>query len=175
MVREYGVRPSLLVVGKGFSGGEYAASRILFDARMDSLPQVVALVTNGQEELASLAYLITMRWAEANAEATRAVGEYYFSRLQDLARDYRRHVAAVQGCRHLAALCCHGLEDAKAFASRLVAGGVDISVQTYKAACPPAALTKLPLIAGSDAVDMLVSRMDAALRGLDSKTEDQGR
>ena len=57
-------------VGKGFPGGEYPASRILFNDRMDDhLPQFGALVTNGQEELASLAYLITMRWAAASIAA----------------------------------------------------------------------------------------------------------
>ena len=45
----------------------------------------------------------------------------------------------------------------------LVDGGLDISVQTYKADCPPVALTKLPLIAGHEAVDMVISRMAEAL------------
>ena len=69
MFREYGIKPTFLAVGKGIPGGEYSASRILFNAEMDSLPQFGALVTNGQEELASLAYLMTMRWAEANARS----------------------------------------------------------------------------------------------------------
>ena len=61
--REYGLRPSFVAIGKGFPGGEYPASRVLFSAAFDSLPQFGALVTNGQEELAALAYLVTMRWA----------------------------------------------------------------------------------------------------------------
>jgi len=167
MYREYGLRPSFVVAGKGFPGGEFPASRIIFTAEMDTLPQFAALVTNGQEELASLACLITMRWAEANAAVTEAVGEHYEARLRGLVRAYPRLFDRFEGRRHLAALCFRRIETAKAFARTLSDGGLDISVQSYKADCPPAALTKLPLIAGRDAVDFVVSRMDAALAGLD--------
>jgi len=163
---EYGVRPNLVVLGKGIPGGEYSGSRIIFDAGMDSLPQFGSLVTNGQEELASLAYLITMRWAAANADVTRAVGDDYEAKLRDLADANPRLLASAQGSRHMGALHFHDLPVAQAFVKRLVAGGLDISVQTYKADCPPAALTKLPIIAGRDAVEMVVARMAEALRKL---------
>jgi acetylornithine/succinyldiaminopimelate/putrescine aminotransferase len=166
LYREYGIRPNIVAIGKGFPGGEYAASRVLFDATMDVLPQFGALVTSGQEELASLTYLVTLRWAEANREVTRAVGDGYQAQLRGLVGRYPQHLAGVEGCRHMASLCFHDLGKAKAFAARLVGGGIDISVQEYKADCPPMALTKLPLIAGHEAVAMLVARMDAALRRL---------
>ncbi|HUT25253.1 MAG TPA: aminotransferase class III-fold pyridoxal phosphate-dependent enzyme [Sumerlaeia bacterium] len=166
MFREYGVRPTFVAVGKGFPGGEYPASRILFNSRMDCLPQFGALVTNGQEELASLAYLITMRWAEANADVTRAVGDYYEERLRALASDHSSLLDRFEGSRHMGALFFHEIDAAKAFVARLVAGGIDISVQAYKAACPPAALTKLPLTAGCEAADFIVARMGEALRKL---------
>jgi 4-aminobutyrate aminotransferase-like enzyme len=163
MFREYGVMPAFIAVGKGFPGGEYCASRILFGSEYDNLPQFGALVTNGQEELASLAYLITMRWAQANAKVTSAVGEYYESRLRDLAAKHKQLIAAIEGRRHLAGIYFHDLAPARKFAETLNAGGLDISVQTYKAGCPPSALTKLPLIAGYEVVDFVVSRMERAL------------
>ncbi|MCE5328263.1 MAG: aminotransferase class III-fold pyridoxal phosphate-dependent enzyme [Planctomycetaceae bacterium] len=166
MFREYGLKPSLVVIGKGFSGGEYAASRLLIDKSLDRLPQFGALVTNGQEELASLAYLVTMRWAAANAAVTAAVGDYYQSRLRDLAERYPRLISTVEGSRHLASVYFHDLEPVKRFVATLAEGGLDISVQTYKAACPPGALTKLPLIADARVVDLVISRMDAALKSL---------
>jgi len=166
MYREYGLEPTLVVVGKGFPGGEYPASRIIFRAGIDCLPLFGALVTNGQEELASLAYLITIRWAEENSAVTRAVGESYEAKLHDLVGKYPEHLAAIEGRRHMGAVYFHELDKAKAFVKLLVDGGVDISVQAYKAECPPGALTKLPLIAGHEAADMVVSRMDQALRQL---------
>ncbi|NQT19755.1 MAG: aminotransferase class III-fold pyridoxal phosphate-dependent enzyme [Planctomycetes bacterium] len=166
MYREYGLRPTFAVVGKGIPGGEYAASRIIFSAGMDYLPQFGALVTNGQEELASLAYLVTMRWAEENSDVTAAVGEYYEAALRELIAKYPQHVSELEGRRHMASIYFHELDKAKAFVKRLVDGGLDISVQAYKANCPPGALTKLPLIAGYDAVDMVLSRMDKAFEEL---------
>ena len=79
-----------MAVGKGFPGGEYPASRLIFSAVLDCMPQFGALVTNGQEELASLAYLITMRWAKANAQVTRAVGDYQVEAAEDIVRYSRR-------------------------------------------------------------------------------------
>ncbi len=163
MYREYGVKPGFVAIGKGFPGGEYCASRILFKSDYDNLPQFGALVTNGQEELASLAYLITMRWAQANAKVTAAVGEYYEARLRDLAAKHAHLISAIEGRRHLAGIYFNDLAPAKTFAGSLNAAGLDISVQTYKAGCPPSALTKLPLIAGYEVVDFILSRMGKAL------------
>jgi len=163
MFREYGLRPDFVAIGKGFPGGEYCASRILFNGAYDTLPQFGALVTNGQEELASLAYLVTMRWAKANAAVTSAVGEYYEARLRALAAKHKAKIAAIEGRRHLAGVYFHELAPARAFAEHLNGAGLDVSVQTYKAGCPPSALTKLPLIAGYEAVDLVLSRMEEAL------------
>ena len=164
MYREYGVKPDFVVIGKGFPGGEYAASRILFSTAMDSLPQFGALVTNGQEELASLAYLITMRWAEANADVTRAVGDYYEEQLKNLRTQYPGIISAIEGKRHMAGIYFHELAKGTAFVNQLNGAGLDISIQTYKHGCPPSALTKLPLTVGFEVVDMVISRMESALK-----------
>ena len=164
--REYGVSPAAIVLGKGFPGGEYPASRIIFSGTLDSLPQFGALVTNGQEEIASLAYLVTMRWAAANAAVTGAVGEYYEERLRGLADRHRGCIHAIEGRRHLSGIAFHSLEEGKAFTGHLNQAGLDISVQTYKTDCPPCALTKLPLIAGYEVADFVIARMEAALARL---------
>jgi hypothetical protein len=48
----------------------------------------------------------------------------------------------------------------------LTEGGIDISIQSYKAKCPPSCLTKLPLIATAKAVEFVAARMEAALKSL---------
>jgi len=163
MFGEWGIRPSFLAVGKGFPGGEYAASRLLFDSRYDVLPQFGALVTNGQEELASLTYLITMAWAKANRDVTRALGDYYEESLKDLAERYLSLGCAVRGLRHLCGIEFREVEPAVSFAEAMTKAGFDISVQTYKATCPPVALTKLPLIADKPLIDLFIEKMDSAL------------
>lgn len=54
-------------------------------------------------------------------------------------------------------------QSATGFARILVERGLDVSVQSYKADCPPTMLTKLPLIAGFEVVDFVVDQMRAAL------------
>jgi acetylornithine/succinyldiaminopimelate/putrescine aminotransferase len=166
LFREYELRPSCVAVGKGFPGGEYPASRLLFSAALDVLPLFGALVTNGQEELASLAYLVTMAWAQANGEITRAIGEQYEARLRELAAAHPKVIAEITGQRHLCGISFHELPMAQAFVKQLTARGLDISVQTYKADCPPVVLTKLPLIASGEVVDFVVARMAEALEAL---------
>jgi len=166
LFREYGLTPDFVSVGKGFPGGEYAASRVLTTASMDSLNQFGALVTNGQEELAALAYLITMEFAQANREHTQEVGEFYEQELRALGRKYPQIIDRIEGQRHLSALYFSTADNAVRFCKSLNKQGIDISAQTYKANCPPSALTKLPLTATARMVEFLLTKMDDVLHTL---------
>jgi len=163
LFREYGLKPSFVAVGKGFPGGETPASRLLFSSPYDSLPQFGALVTNGQEEVASLAYLITMEWVRENGTVLREVGECYSGRVGELAAKRSDVVERVDGLRHMTSIFFHAMEHAKAFVSELRRDGLDVSVQSYKSDCPPSVLTKLPLIMGVEEVSWIVERMERAL------------
>ena len=74
LFKKYGLHPDFVVIGKGFPGGEYAASKVITTYEADTLSQFGALVTNGQEELASLAYLITMEFVAQNGAEVEAMG-----------------------------------------------------------------------------------------------------
>jgi len=163
LFREYGLDPDFVSVGKGFPGGQYAASRIITTPEMDDLNQFGALVTNGQEDLAALSYLITMKLVSENQVHIRRIGEYYEAELRKLAQSYKTIILTIEGYRLLSAVFFHNAEDAVRFCRILSDGGIDISAQNYKADCPPSALTKLPLTSSRLAVDLVVSRMKAAL------------
>ncbi len=163
LFKEYGLKPDFVSVGKGFSGGYYAASRIITTSAMDSLNQFGALVTNGQEELAALAYLITLRFAQENQELIAQLGEYYQEELRRLAQDYPRIIMKIEGLRHLSSIFFYSAEEAIHFCAILTAEGIDISAQNYKADCPPSALTKLPLTATPPLVELVLQKMRAAL------------
>ena len=139
MFREYGVTPSIAVVGKDSRRG-ISGLADLVQRGPDTLPLFGALVTNGQEELASLAYLVTLRWAEANAEVTGAVGDYYEERLRDLASRHSGPLASIEGRRHLAGINFHELGTGRRFAKILNEAGLDIACR-LKAAASPSALT----------------------------------
>ena len=113
--------------------------------------------------LAALAYLVTMRWALANAEVTDAVGKYYEDRLHDVCAASGGRIRDGAGLRHMGALVFDDLGEARRYAGVLASGGLDISVQSYKSDCPPVCLTKLPLIAGYEVVDVVIQRMLTAL------------
>ncbi|MGQ9683728.1 MAG: aminotransferase class III-fold pyridoxal phosphate-dependent enzyme [Anaerolineae bacterium] len=164
--RECGLQPDLVAVGKGFPGGETAASRVLATSSLDTMHQFGALVTNGQEELASLAYLITMAYARANGSHTREVGEHYESELRGLAGRYPALISRIEGRRHLSSIIFHAVDKVVAFVASLREAGIDISAHTYKAETPPVVLTKLPLISTHATVEFLIDRMQQALTRL---------
>jgi 4-aminobutyrate aminotransferase-like enzyme len=166
LFREYELRPDFVSVGKGFPGGEYPASRVVASAAYDGLNQFGAIVTNGQEELASIAYLVTMAFAEANADYILDVGEYYEAELRSLALRHPDVIEQVEGMRHLSSIFFSSVEKTVAFTKFLTRGGIDISAHTYKADCPPAALTKIPLISTYKMVDFVIRRMEEALGSL---------
>ena len=164
--RIYGLEPDFLALGKGFSGGLYPASRILAAAGMDNLSQFGALVTNGQEELASLAYLVTMEFVQANGAHIEEVGGLYESRVREVAA---RHPALLDGIEGQGLLLAIGFKEVPAavdFCERLKADGLDISAQTYKPNCPPVALTKLPVTISAVEVEWIVERVERALSAM---------
>jgi acetylornithine/succinyldiaminopimelate/putrescine aminotransferase len=167
LFKEYDCHPDFVSVGKGFPGGQFPAAKILVTAALDNLNQFGALVTNGQEEIASLANLITMAFAEANAGYIKAMGELWQKTLRDLAQRHSRTVCKIEGHGHLAALFFNDTDTCVAFCHRMTDDhAFDISAQTYKPDCPPAALTKLPLIATPALVDYAAHAMHQTLAGL---------
>ena len=164
LFRKYGLSPDFVSVGKGFPGGEYPASKVLASGAFDVLSQFGALVTNGQEELASLAYLITMAFIQDNGKAIEAAGRYYHESLSRLTEKYPDLLDGVTGDGHMSALSFRCIEQTNAFCKYLNNTlCVDASAQTYKKNCPPVVLTKLPLITTPAMMDVLTVRMEEAL------------
>jgi acetylornithine/succinyldiaminopimelate/putrescine aminotransferase len=166
LFREYGLRPDIVSVGKGCPGGEYPAARILCSSALDTLPQFGALVTNGQEEIASLAFLVTMAFARANSGFIGLTGDLYEKSLAELVVRHSSVIEKVEGRRHLASLFFRDTDKLTRFVGALTQGGIDISVQSYKAKCPPSCLTKLPLVTTPKTVEYIVGKMEAALAAL---------
>ncbi len=166
LFREYGLDPDFVVIGKGFPGGQYPASRIITTYEMDNLNLFGALVTNGQEELAALAYLITMEFTQRNGGHMRHIGGYYSAKLSELKAKYPGQIEKIEGSGHLSSICFYNTDDAIRFASILNREAIDISAQSYKAKCPPAVLTKIPIISTDEMVDFLTGKMDGALAQL---------
>ena len=136
------------------------------------MSQFGALVTNGQEELASLAYLITMAFIRENGPEMERVGRIYHEGLRALAEKNPELCDGATGDGHMSALSFRRMEDAAAFC-RVLNGEmcVDASAQTYKINCPPVVLTKLPLITSEAMVQALLGRMARALEKIRNREE----
>jgi len=169
LYRQYGLNPDFVILGKGFSGGQYPASRIITTYEMDNLNLFGALVTNGQEELASLSYLITMHFVSENSTHLEEIGQYYFSRLLVLKDTYPDYIEKIEGLGLLASLCFYNINNAIRFAQILNKEAIDISAQTYKPSCPSAVLTKLPVISSMAMVDFFSERMTETLNQMENE------
>lgn len=159
LFRLYELKPDFVIVGKGFPGGEYAASKIITTGEMDSLNQFGALVTNGQEELASLSYMITMRFSWDNAEEIGRLGQLFEDGLCDLATLYPQKIDKIEGSRHMAAIHFKTVEQVIAFNKKMNDAGFDVGAQLYKANCPPAALMKMPIIACEEELRLVIEKI----------------
>ncbi len=166
LFKKYDLDPDFVVIGKGFPGGEYPASKILISDRMDSLNQFGALVTNGQEELASLSYLITMKFMEENGAYVEQLANAFHSKLEAIAKEHSSVVSKAEGEGHLAAIHFYELDTAKKFAKLLNNACIDASAQVYKAECPPAVLLKPPVIASDKVLSFICDKISDSLASL---------
>lgn len=164
LFRLYGLKPDFAIVGKGFPGGEYPASKIITTAEMDTLNQFGALVTNGQEELASLAYLITMTFMRANGDKVTELGQRFEEGLRQIQARYPETILKVEGLELLAALHFTSVEAAADFAHKMKDAYIDASAQTYKVNCPPALLMKPPVISSEATVDYILEVIEKLVK-----------
>jgi len=163
LFRLYDLHPDFAVIGKGFPGGEYPASKIITTAPADSLNQFGALVTNGQEELASLAYLITMEFSEENGKEIAKMGDKLENGICTLAAKYPDLLPPPEGLGHLSSIHFNSVEKAAEFTKIMNDMCVDISAQLYKPDCPPAVLLKPPLITDDAVLDVLLEKIEEGL------------
>lgn len=169
LFRKYDLHPDFVVIGKGFPGGEYPASKIITTAPADKLNQFGALVTNGQEELASLAYLITMEFSSANGKEIEEMGNRFEEGIHALVAKYHGLLPKAEGMGHLSAIHFTSVEKAKEFTKIINELCVDISAQIYKPDCPPAVLLKPPLIADEKVMDVIFKKIEEGLGMLNSE------
>ncbi len=163
LFRLYGLTPDFSIVGKGFPGGEYPASKIITTAEMDTLNQFGALVTNGQEELAALSYIITMAFMKANGDKVAEIGKRFEDGLKAIHEKYPDVILDTEGEGLLAALHFHTVDDAAGFAKKMKGACIDASAQIYKANCLPAMLMKPPVIASEATIDYILDTIDNLL------------
>ncbi len=132
-------------------------------SEMDNLSQFGALITNGQDEIASLSYLIGMEWVDKNSAQIDEMDGYIMDGMRSLMARSEGKMTDVDGQGHLLGLHFKNVPEAAELVKRLNGECIDTSAHLYKENCPPVVLFKIPLIITRPMVDFLIGRIESAL------------
>ncbi|UCD29232.1 MAG: aminotransferase class III-fold pyridoxal phosphate-dependent enzyme [Planctomycetota bacterium] len=158
-----GVKPDMIVVGKGMTAGFHPLSALLFNSKYDILEQYDALNTNGGAALASYVGLCCLDMVESVSEQIVSVGDQIMSGLSSLATQFNDRIQQTQGFRHLAGLKFRQVEDALDFHRRAVESGLWIRAHAYHQG-HSTVLTKLGLLADEKIVDYMIAGFRSLLQ-----------
>ncbi len=159
--RALGLRPDLVIAGKGMTAGFHPLSAVIYKHRYDVLAQYDAISTNGSASLPSYLALGSMEMIQEHASRIRAIGERLEHGFRILAQDFPALVLAAQGRGYLSGLKFRHVEDALAFHRRALEAGLWTRVHAYHAD-HSTVLTKMGLLMDETVADFLLSK----LRGL---------
>jgi acetylornithine/succinyldiaminopimelate/putrescine aminotransferase len=154
--RALGVRPDLLVLGKGLAAGFHPLSGVLFHHRHDVLEQYDAISTNGSAALPALIALASLELIGAQAEAISATARRLEQGLRALVAEFPEPLEAAHGRGHLAGLKFRTVAAATAFHRRLLEAGLWTRVHAYHAG-HRTLLTKLGLLADDTVLDFILT------------------
>ena len=168
--RALGLRPDLVVLGKGMTAGFHPLSGVLFRSRHDVLEQYDAISTNGSAALPALVALASMEKIRARAETIRATAAALADGFASLTDEFPRVVERAQGRGHLMGLRLRSVEAARELHRRLLAAGIWTRVHAYHAG-HRTLLTKLGLPADPDVVGFVIAAMRRALRDVETAVQ----
>ena len=131
MARQLGIRPDILVAGKGMTAGLHPLSAIVYRRKYDQLAQYDAISTNGNAPLAAVAGLACLELLAAQRPRIEQLAGHYFTRLQGLVAAGRGRVTAIHGKGLLAGLKFRAVDDALCFHRRCVDRGLWVRVHAY--------------------------------------------
>lgn len=165
--RALGIRPDLVVLGKGMTAGFHPLSGVLFRRRHDVLEQYDAISTNGSAALPAFVALASMAMIRARAATIRATADALATGFAALATEFPRVVERAQGRGHLMGLRLRSVEAARELHRRLLAAGLWTRVHAYHTG-HRTLLTKPGLPTDPAVVDFLIASMRNALRQVEA-------
>jgi acetylornithine/succinyldiaminopimelate/putrescine aminotransferase len=166
--RALGVRPDLVVLGKGMTAGFHPLSGVLFRRRHDVLEQYDAISTNGSAALPAVVALASMELIRAQADRLMTVAARIESGFRELAAEFPGLVEGARGRGHLMGLRLKTVGDAKELHRLLLADGLWTRVHAYHEG-HRTLLTKLGLLADEEIVTFVLARLRHGLRTLESR------
>ena len=154
--RALGVKPDLLVLGKGLAAGFHPLSGVLFHRRHDVLEQYDAISTNGSAALPAFLALSSLELIQAQAAQIAAIARRIETGWRALVDEFPGQLESAQGRGHLAGLKFRTVEAAKTFHRRLLEAGLWTRVHAYHEG-HRTLLAKLGLLADDAVVDFVLA------------------
>jgi acetylornithine/succinyldiaminopimelate/putrescine aminotransferase len=131
MYRALGIRPDLVVVGKGMTAGFHPLAGLLYRAELDILEQYDAISTNGSASLASFVALCSLELIERGRERLAGLAERHFEGLRALAAEFPGLVEEVNGGGFLSGIKFRDRQDALGFHRQALARGLWLRAHAY--------------------------------------------
>lgn len=172
--RALGLRPDLVVLGKGLAAGFHPLSGVLFRHRHDVLEQYDAISTNGSAALPAFVALGSLALIEREADRLRAVARQIEAGFQSLAAEFPECVEGSQGRGYLLGLKLRNVADARELHRRLLGAGLWTRVHAYHEG-HRTVLTKLGLLADEPVVAFVLEAFRRQLRELSGGGASTGR
>ena len=171
--RTLGLKPDLVVLGKGLTAGFHPLSGLLFNHRNDVLEQYDAISTNGSAAMPALVALASMQLIRQHARQIRRTSRQIEQGFQQLATDFPKLIEVANGRGHLMGLKFREVDMAKEFHRRLLADGLWTRVHAYHEG-HRTVLTKLGLLADEGVVEFVLGRLRQQLeQGIGSQGRGQ--
>ncbi len=161
--RRLNLRPDMVIVGKGMTGGFHPQAAVLYKRRFDRLEQYDAISTNGGAALACLVAIEVMDMIAESADTISTVGRRHESNMTKLVEQSSSRLLAARGTGHMIGLKFRDREDALATHARLVEGGLWVRAHAYHEG-HSTILTKLGLGADERITDFVHERLSRALQ-----------
>lgn len=161
--RAMGVKPDLIVLGKGLTAGFHPLSGVLFRRRHDVLEQYDAISTNGSAALPAYVALASIEMIRNRSDAIASAAQRIETGFRWLVGQFPHLLEAAHGAGHLAGLKFHSVEAAKSFHRRLLEAGLWTRVHAYHEG-HRTILSKLGLLADNEVVDFMLAKFEELLQ-----------
>jgi acetylornithine/succinyldiaminopimelate/putrescine aminotransferase len=160
-----GVKPDVLVVGKGMTAGFHPLAAVLYRRRYDSLAQYDAISTNGNAPLPAYMALASIALIEEGRARIARVTHHYRHGLEALPGEFPRLLSAIHGDGLLVGMKFHTVEAAKEFHRRSLEAGLWLRLHAYHEG-HSTALTKFALLLDEETADFFLARVREILAAM---------
>ena len=158
MFRRLGIRPDLVVVGKGMTAGFHPLAGLLYRSGQDILAQYDAISTNGGASLAAFVALCSLELIERDGERLAALGGRHFEGLRALVAEFPDLFEEANGSGFLSGLKFRDRQDALGFHAAALERGLWLRAHAYHPG-HRTVLMKYPLVVEEPAVDYVLEQL----------------